>query len=673
VLRRLNAAVCAELTQDATSQAMLEMLERNNLFVVPLDDERQWYRVHDLFREALLARLQATEPELVPVLHQRAALWYAAHDELPEAIAHALAARDFVSATALIEREAAHLWLSGEAQTVHTWIGALPDLVVQQHARLALTAALRLLESHHATVREAYARAQAQVEQTIARLEIVLHSQQESTASPDLDETLSALPDAEVAVIQRRIGLLRAFIAAWASLTGGDAERMRLLAQETEALAAQEELSWKLIALWITFWLTEALQREGALLIGRLLHAKQQVIAAGDQVATLRVMRWLAFAYWRAGRLRLVEQECLEGLALVEQIGEYSASTRYVDLVEQIGEHSASTGYFHFLLARSDYACNRLEVAAGSLQHMLRIAQTWQHAHLQIVGNMYLAQLWLARGDLAAAEQALQKAEELVQQERFASEAGGVVAARVQYWLAAGNLAAASTWAKQVLFSAETWDPKRRGEFLMLIRVYLAQQQYAQALAALEGFSAELDRPGAIDTTIQFLALQVVALHGGGQRMQARAVAARLLALTEPEDYIRVYLDAGEPMKQVLQTLLGTPREQENSLPPASVAFVQKLLAAFPRTESPGLRTEYQNREHSVLSPQSLPLAEPLTRREQEILRLLVDGASNQEIASELVISLSTVKKHVSNLLGKLGVTSRSQAIARAHDWSHLA
>jgi LuxR family maltose regulon positive regulatory protein len=126
-------------------------------------------------------------------------------------------------------------------------------------------------------------------------------------------------------------------------------------------------------------------------------------------------------------------------------------------------------------------------------------------------------------------------------------------------------------------------------------------------------------------------------------------------------------------MQQVLQSLLGKERDQDTTPATVSVAFVAKLLAAFPRTESPGLRTEYQIPEHSVLSPQSSALVEPLTRREQEVLRLLVAGASNQDIANRLVISLATVKKHVSNLLGKLGVESRTQAIARARDWSILA
>jgi LuxR family transcriptional regulator, maltose regulon positive regulatory protein len=400
VLRRMNAALCTALTEERNSQAMLEWLERHNLFMVPLDEQRQWYRMHDLFREVLLARLQATEPELAPLLHQRAAHYFAAQGELREAMAHALAARDFAYAVSLIEREAGQLWLGGEAQTVQNWIGALPDVVLRQHARLTLNAALRLLESLHASVRDVYAKAQAQVEQTIGRLEAVLQRQQESTARSEADETLPKLSDAEVALMERRIRLLRALIASRAILTRGDTERMRLLAQQTEVLALQEqELSWKLVALSITFWLTDSLQREGALLLPRLIEAKQQAIVAGDHLATVRVMRWLAFAYLRAGQLRLLEQECLEALALVEQIG----------------QHSAMTGYFHYLLAGAYYNWNRLDEASGSLQQVLRIGHTWQQADLLISGNASLAELSLVSGDLAAADQALQQAEALVQ------------------------------------------------------------------------------------------------------------------------------------------------------------------------------------------------------------------------------------------------------------------
>ncbi len=202
VLTRLNAALCAALTEERASQAMLEWLERHNLFVVPLDEERQWYRMHELFREVLLARVQASEPELVPLLHQRAAQWYAAQGDLREAIAHALAAPDFASAAELIERAAEQLWLSGEAQTVQSWIGALPDVVVRQHARLALNTALRLLESLHSTVSAWYARGQAQVEQTIARLEAVLQSLLRAPRNQS-----DSLPPASIAFVRKLLAL----------------------------------------------------------------------------------------------------------------------------------------------------------------------------------------------------------------------------------------------------------------------------------------------------------------------------------------------------------------------------------------------------------------------------------------------------------------------------------
>ena len=421
-----------------------------------------------------------------------------------------------------------------------------------------------------------------------------------------------------------------------------------------------------MIWLSLTFWLIESLQQEGALLIPRLLEAKQQVIEAGDPLETVRVRLWLAFAYLRAGWLRLVEQECLEGLALAEQIG----------------LHAAMTGYLHFCLAYTYFAWNRLEEASSSLQQQLRIAQSWQQWDLLIMGNETLAQIELARGDLAAADQALQQAEALVQQERVAIHAFGVGAARVRYWLAAGDLSQAATWAGHPVFHPETWDPNQHGAFLMQVRVYLAQQQYTQALEALEGFSTYLDRPADSATTIEFLALQVVALHQAGKSEQIQAVAARLLTMTEPEGNMRVYLDLGAPMKQVLLTLLAPLREQPEQgrrAPTRSLSFVAHLLAAFEQEEQQGRASPLAE----PLPSPALALAgksgsaspvpvEPLTRREQEVLRLLAEGASNQEIATALVIQLSTVKKHVSNLLGKLRAASRTQAIAQARAISLL-
>jgi LuxR family maltose regulon positive regulatory protein len=665
VLARMNAALCQAVTGEPASQEILETLERSNLFVVPLDEQRQWYRLHDLFREALLVQAQASQPDLLPQVHQRAAQWFEAQGQLREAIAHALAAPNYPYAASLIERAAASLWLSGEAQTLLTWLAALPDAVLSTHARLALNTALHLLESLHMTVQASYVRALVLVEQTMARVEALVRRQEEPTTRSEAEEALPPLPDTEVAVLRRRLRLLRALIATRAHILRGDAEGLYHIAQQIEGLDKHEEVSWKMISLSLTFWLTEPLQHEGALLITRLLEAKREALEAGEQRAAVRVMVWLAFAYLRAARLRLVEQECLEGLALAEQIG----------------EQTAMTGYLHGFLAHTYYAWNRLEEASGSLHHQLRIAKSWQQADLLIDGNLALAQVEVARGELAAADQALQQAEALSQQERLATAAFWVEAARVRYWLAAGDLDQASHWAEQVAFSPDTWDPNHTGAFLMQVRVLLARAAYPQAIEALERFRALLDRPGDIENTIQFLALRMVALHDGGKQEQVQAVAARLLQLSQPEGNIRVFLDLGEPMKQVLKTLQAAQNaqpEQAHRAPMQFRSFVAKLLAAFEHEEkhwrmSP-LEKPFPSQVLDLpakLAASPMPI-EPLTRRELEVLRLLAKGASNQEIADILVIELPTVKKHVSNLLGKLGAASRTQAIARARSFSLL-
>ncbi len=276
---------------------------------------------------------------------------------------------------------------------------------------------------------------------------------------------------------------------------------------------------------------------------------------------------WLAFAYLQAAQLLQAQQECLETLALIEQCGARTIMAGYV---------------YHFLF-QIFYAWNQLEEAADWLHHLQRLAQDWQLIDLLVRGELLSARLELARGDLSTAWLSLQKLEALIEQEGLANHAPGMVALRVQWWLAQGNLAEAAKWAAQTTLSPEAWNPLRKREVLMLVRVSLAQQQYAQAIETLERFSQHLDRPGDIDTALEFLALSFVALHQRGKREQATSVAARLLARTEPEGFVRLYLDAGLLMKHALFTFLKAPSNNEST--PASVPisrpYVSRLLAAF--------------------------------------------------------------------------------------------
>src|SRR6266566_2871772 len=650
ILTRVNAAVCQMVTaapDEPACQQMLEELERANLFVVPLDEQRQWYRFHDLFREALRARLHASQPELVPLLHLRAANFYEAAGELREAIAHALAAPDYSLAASFMEQAAPAFWLSGEARTVHTWVFSLPDPILHAHIRLALDAALRFVNSANLGNETLYASMAAQVEHTFARLEELLQSKREM-----------ALSDTEVALIGRRLRLLRALIETRAIIQHGDTERLRQLAQETEALPQDEEVGWNIIPLFLTFRLIAVLQSEGASLISRLLAAKQQVAEAGDFLATIRVMSWLALAYTQSAQLHQAKRECLEGLRLAEHIG----------------GRTFQAGYLYYQLFEVSFAWNRLEEASDWLKRLQRIAQDWQQVELLVRGEICSGRLALARGDLETAQQALQRLEALLEQEGFAYHAPWVSMLRVQWWLAQGNLAEASEWATQAMFSVDAWDPLRKGEMLMLVRVSLAQHKYAQAIEMLEHWSQYLDRSADCETAIQFLALRVVALHQAGKREQAAHVAARLLAMTEPEGYIRVYLDAGPPMKHVLKALLAALQDGEPGAPAVSISrsSVLRLLAAFEQEEGRSTRgrdappvTTQKILPHSPQNAVQRGLIEPLSRQERRVLRLLVAGRAYAEIAQELIVSPNTVKTQVSSIYRKLGVSRRAEAIAK--------
>jgi len=300
------------------------------------------------------------------------------------------------------------------------------------------------------------------------------------------------------------------------------------------------------------------------------------VAEAGDFLATIRVMSWLALAYTQAAQLHQAKLECLEGLTLEEHIG----------------GRTFQAGYLHYLLFEVSLAWNRLEEASDWLQRLQRIAQDWQQVELLVRGEICAGRLALARGDLENAQQTLQRLEALLEQEGFAYHAPWVSMLRVQWWLARGDLAEASEWAAQAMFSVDAWDPLRKGEMVMLVRVSLAQQKSAQAIEMLERWSQYLDRSADCETAIQFLALRVVALHQAGKSEQAAHVAARLLAMTEPEGNIRAYLDAGLPMQQVLEALLAALQDGEPAAPAVSISrsYVLRLLAAFEQEEGRSTR-----------------------------------------------------------------------------------
>ena len=672
ILSRLDASVCQAVTaapERRVSQQMLAFLERANLFLVSLDEERRSYRLHELFREALLSALHTTYPESVSVLHRRAASYYEAQGEWTEAITHALAAADFSMATRLMEQTVELFWLRGEAATITRWVLALPDRQARDHARLLLTTALYLLNTVVQTPREQRGRGYQEARQLMARVEGTLQGEIDAPGSQisatgaeagDVEREASA---SEQALLQWRLAVLRRLMAVNEATASGDVERLRSMQEEIEeAQDHDEEAIWQAVPLGGSFTIHYTVRREGAQFVPRLLSVKERVSQETSRFANIRVRQWLVLAAVRAGQLRLASEEGQEALTQIEHLQGFALLKGYVQIA----------------LAQVWYQWNRLEEARELLRMVVHHTAAWQQLDLLAWGYAELIRVELTRRDRPAAQLALHEVEHLVQRERFGMYPGWLPTMQAQWWLTQGQLEAASKWAASVVFPEGPWEGRWYDAFPVVIRVYFAEHRFREAMELLERWSGHLDRPTNIEITIIFLAQSLVALHQVGKSEQACAIAARLLALTEPEGYLRVYLDEGEPMRQALEALLAI-HSHRPELAPSNAVYISNLLAAFEQekrdasppvmtatTGEPALSTAWQTSARS-----SLP-AVSLTRREQEVLHLLATGASNQDIAHTLVISLDTVKKHVSNLLGKLGASSRTQAISQARARSLL-
>jgi LuxR family maltose regulon positive regulatory protein len=634
ILSRMNAALCQALTEESASREMLETLERNNLFVVSLDEQRHWYRLHALFREVLLARLQATQPELMPDLHQRAARWYATHDLIHEAMTHALAAKDYAFALSAMEQAAGQLWMQGEAKLIATWIVMLSDVIVGAYLAFALTAVLKLLSRTQSMPEEQRVQALAQSEQIIVHVELAL--QREEALSP-----------AEERRLYNRIRLVRGYMGMNEAFRKGNMPQVRYIAQQMQPLAVDEPVAWRWPALYGLF-VSVQLMGDAVLLLPDLLAIKQQAFQEQDRATSLVAMCWIAAAFLYGGKLRLLQQECLQ----------------VQDLLRQSGEHVAIAAYPAFDLASLYYARNELEQAEASLQEAMQQAERWQDMNLLVWSYAVCVKVFLAAGKVEEAEEALQQAQNLMQRSGFSVYEPDVMAAQVALWLAQGNLSAAEIWARQYRFHPEALEYMRQEEYLALARVYLEQQCYEQCLQLLAPLLSRMEQLERTWDVIHLLALQIVASYKMGEMVQARQSTVRLLTLTELEGYIRVYLDGGEPMKRVLQNLRDTPYTDEAPLSTAHVASISTLLAAFAQEE----RWHFL-RESGVNEPASPRLSagqreiyEPLSPQEQRVLSLLVAGRTYAEIAQELIVSTNTIKTQVSSIYRKLGVSRRAEA-----------
>ncbi len=579
----------------ASSQAVLEHLEATNLFVVPLDEQRAWYRYHRLFADLLRARLGELYPDRVALLHRRASAWYEQERLLDEALSHALAAGDSARAAEIVARHGRSLLLRGELTTLLRWIEALPEEDVRSRAPICVTHAWALLLT-------------GQLEAVEPRLTCV--GRLVPADSPLLGD----------------VSAIRAYVAS----QRGELARTIELAERALERLPEAKLGERAVVYFV---------------LGGAQLWRGNVPAAADAFGKA------AAVGQEGGNLHLV-QPALNSLTTI-QISQGELRRAEVTAAQAVTLVAGPDGQplpigAGAVSALAELACerDRLDEALRYARQGVELARLWGNADTLAFGYLTLADVLLTVGRLDEARDALHDAERLSQDlTLFPSFPPALRTARARLWLREGDLAAAGRWAEGV--TIPKLDVTAMERALTLARVQWARRRLDDALDIVGRLLEAAREQGLKGWLIQGLALEAVIHQAQGHETLALGALAEALGLAQPEGYLRSFVDLGPPMAALLQRAAAQDIASE---------YVGRLLAAF------DLAVEAE----MLRSPQAKVLIEPLSPRELEVLGLVAEGLSNRQVGQRLHIAESTVKSHLNNVYGKLGVDNRTQAAAKA-------
>ncbi|HEY3071869.1 MAG TPA: LuxR C-terminal-related transcriptional regulator [Candidatus Limnocylindrales bacterium] len=629
ILDRLSGPLCDAVTGQGGGKATLEALDRGNLFLVPLDDRRQWYRYHQLFADALRAHLLDEQPDDVPGLHRRASDWYAQAGEPSEAIRHALAAEDFGRAAGLVELAIPAMRQARQEATARLWLEALPDELIRARPVLGVGYAGALLVS-------------GQLEGVEARLR-------------DAERWLDTTADAREGPDAPSNGMVVV-----------DDEQFRRLPGAIAIYRAAQALALGDVA-------------------GTVTHARRalDLVAEDDHLGRGAAAGFLGLTYWTSGELDAAHHSWADAMASLERAGHVSdaigcaisladieiaqgrlgeAMRTYERGLQLATEHGAPVlrGAADMHVGMSELFRERDELEAAS-EHLLTSRELGDENGLP--QNPYRSRVAAARirqaeGDLDGALELLTEAERLYVGD-YSPNVRPIAALKARVWIAQGKLSEARGWAREHgLSAADDLTYVREFEHTSLAAVLLAQGVHdgadhtiADAADLTDRLLAAAEDGGRHGAAIEILVVQALARHARGDLAGAMASLNRAVVLAEAGGYVRVFIDAGPRMAMLLK--LAAKRRN----PPG---YVRRLLAAVVTAEG-------------QQPTGGQPLIEPLSERELEVLRLLHSDLDGPDIARELLVSLSTLRTHTQNIYTKLGVNNRRAAVRRAAELDMLS
>jgi len=605
ILDRLCGALCEAVTWAKESQELLERLERDNLFLVPLDDQREWFRYHQLFADFLYQELNKRHPQLTSDLHRRAARWYLTHELPEEALRHAIACRDAGLVMQIGEQYFEAKLLSGESRVLTRWLDSFPEQWQFEYPLIGLYRAAVLLFTG---ALEDSARYVGEVEQRLALEE------NEETRWP-----------------LARVSAVRCSIACFQN----DLARAESYANRALQDLPEEDHAFRAV---IHHALGDTYRRNGRWEEARICYLRvlDQVHTPTFRIRSVHVYGALADLELQQGRLHESATLWRKALAIIE-----ARESRGIFPLPLIG-------WVYIRMGEIFYEWNELEKATDYLSNGLERSELGGDVRAMIAAYLLEGHLKLASGDITKAAECLEQARLLAENALFPDWIGRFGRFQLEVWLAQDRLRSAMDWADTMLQDHQfEGQLEKEAAQLTMARALIVRgdpDSLGRAKRSLKDLVEVARAEGRTGVQIEALALQALANWKRGERPGAMIDLENALRLAKPEGYVRLFVDLGLPMARLLQ------EAQSRGIMPE---YVQVLLAAF---------------NSALATPRKSVLPEPLTPREQETLNLIAAGLTNQEIAEQLVVSPETVKKHAASIYNKLGVRSRTQATARARE-----
>ena len=616
-LERFCGKLCQTVTGDASSEQMLDEIQKSNLFLIPLDTEGRWFRYHHLFAEVLYALLEQDHPGEIATLHLKAAAWFENEGHPREAVDHALRSGDMLKARELVLKHWQPVLQRGEVATVLRWLDALPGGKNGADSTVPLARCWAL-----------FLRGQ--------NLAIEPHLEQANNAYERLVNE-GSLSGVQQDLVAAQLAMMRSVLARGrgehASSVAFIEEAVRLIPAETlDGIGAG--------------WTMLAAARAGAGDFDGAIEAYERGIvmshAEGNLIAAYGCIYGQSMYMLLQGRLNEAEGLCRSVIkrAVSEGHGVFPAS-----------------GSLYVTMARISLERYRLDEAEGYLNIGIRIARPGGFSEAVRTGRYLRAHLAAARGDLVAAAGIFQATAQIVNAMDDPYLTGELNWEWAKLCLKAGDL---DTARQKLQVLEEMMAATQHANLLLWWRALFprqlcAEKRFEEALTALDESIHRAQNAKSNGELIRLLAIQARALDALGNRKLARSALREAITLGAPEGYIWRWMDAGPEIGPLLRDM-----RADHATPQAFYPYLDSLLDA------------YQTAYGESAQVQQGELLDPLTPRELKILRLICEGSSNLEIANELMVTINTIKKHTSNIYGKLGVCSRARAIARAHELNLL-